>query len=79
MAADGQLNAGYRRALAWADGKTNDTTVKAKDIRDAQRAWLVYRDAFVGFAAAAAPGVARDAVLARLTKLRTAELDQLQD
>ena len=79
VAADGQLNASYRRALAWADGKTNDTTVKAKDIRDAQRAWLVYRDAFVGFAAAAAPGVARDAVLARLTKLRTAELDQLQD
>ncbi len=78
-AADGQLNASYLRALAWAGAKTNDTTIEAKDIRETQRAWLTYRDAFVRFAAAAVPGVARAAVLARLAKLRTAELDQLRD
>lgn len=79
VAADSQMNASYRRALAWASGKNNDTTIKAEDIRKAQRAWLVYRDAFIRFAAAAAPSAARNAVAARLTELRTAELDQLKD
>ena len=76
-AADVKLNASYRRAIAWAAGKDNLTTVKLGDVRTAERAWLAYRDAFVGFAAVAAPAVGRDAVLARLTRLRTAQLDQL--
>jgi uncharacterized protein YecT (DUF1311 family) len=78
QAADAKLNDSYRQALAWAGGKNNDSTIKPEDIRKAQRAWLAYRDAFARFAATAAPSIARDAVLARLTKLRTAELDQLR-
>ena len=77
-AADMQLNVSYRRAIAWAAGKDNFTTVKPGDVRTAERAWLAYRDAFVRFAAVAAPAVSQDAVLARLTRLRTAQLDQLR-
>jgi uncharacterized protein YecT (DUF1311 family) len=76
-AADAQLNASYRKALASAAGKDNFSTVKADDIRKAERAWLAYRDAFHPFAAAAAPNVNPDAVGTRLTKLRTAQLDDL--
>lgn len=75
-AADTQLNASYRRAIAWAATK-NDTTIKAEDVHTAQRAWLAYRDAFARFAAAAAPAIGQEAVLAHLTRLRTAQLDQL--
>jgi uncharacterized protein YecT (DUF1311 family) len=41
----------------------------------AQRAWLSYRDAFVRFAAAMPPNIAGNAVLARLTRLRLAQLE----
>ena len=75
--ADDQLNASYKRALAWAGGKDNDTTTKPQDIRKTQRAWLIYRDAFVRFALVAAPALNQDAVLTRLTHLRTAQLDEL--
>jgi hypothetical protein len=75
--ADAHLNASYRKTLAWADSSDNMSTVHANAIRKAQRAWLVYRDAFVRFAAAAAPRVSRDAVLARVTNLRNAELDRM--
>jgi len=76
-AADAQMNESYHKAMAWAGGKDNPTTTKPDDIRKAQRAWLAYRDAFGRFAAAAASYVSADAVLARLTKLRTAQLDDL--
>jgi uncharacterized protein YecT (DUF1311 family) len=75
--ADAQLNASYRKALTWAAAKDNYSTVKGDDIRKAQRAWLAYRDAYLRFAALAAPGVTKEAVLARLTRLRTAQLDGL--
>jgi uncharacterized protein YecT (DUF1311 family) len=75
-AADVQMNASYHKAMAWAGGKDNPTTIKSDDIRKAQRAWLAYRDAFSRFAAAASD-VGADAVLAHLTTLRTAQLDDL--
>ena len=75
-AADAALNASYRKALAWAAGKDNYSTIKPDDIRKTQRVWLTYRDAYVRFAAAAAPTVSAEAVAARLTRLRTAQLDQ---
>lgn len=76
-AADAQLNVSYRQATAWAAGKTNDTTIKAEDVRAAERAWLAYRDAFARFSAAAAPAVSQEAVLTHLARLRTKQLDQL--
>ena len=76
-ATDAAMNASYRKALVWAAGKDNYSTIKPEDIRTAQRAWLVYRDAYVRFGLAAAPKIGADATLARLTKLRTAQLDGL--
>lgn len=74
-AADAGMNAAYRKTLAAAAGKDNLTTIKPDDIRKAQRAWLAWRDAYVRFARAAAPGVSAEAVLAELTGDRTAQLD----
>ena len=75
--ADTHLNASYRKTLAWAGSRDNMSTIHPDAIRKAQRAWLVYRDAFVRFAAAAAPSTSRDALLARLTDLRNAQLDRM--
>ena len=71
------LNASYRRILAWAASGANMSTIHPDAIRNTQRAWLVYRDAFKRFAAAASPGTGRDALLARLTNLRNAQLDRM--
>jgi len=74
--ADTRLNARYRKVLASAGAPDDYSTVRREDIRAAQRAWLVYRDAYVRFAAGAAPTISRDAILARLTRLRLAQLEQ---
>jgi hypothetical protein len=75
--ADAHLNASYRETLAWSGGGDNMSTIHPDAIRRAQRAWLGYRDAFVRFAAAASPRTSRDAVLARLSDLRKAQLDRM--
>ena len=72
MAADAALNKSYREALACSGNDAN-----AEDIRITQRAWLAFLDAYVKFAAVAAPEVTPDAILNRLTNLRAAELDEL--
>ncbi len=75
--ADAHLNASYRKTLAWANSIDNMSTIHADAIHKTQRAWLVYRDAFVRFAATASPRTSRDAVLARLTNWRNAQLDRM--
>lgn len=78
LAADAALNRSYKKGLdACAVSDNNYSTVTASGVRSTQRTWIVYRDAYVRFAAIAAPNVPQDAILARLTKLRTAELDDL--
>jgi uncharacterized protein YecT (DUF1311 family) len=72
-AADADLNRAYRDALR-AVASEPDGTVTADGIRDAQRAWLRYRDAFVAFAAVKSPRLPRDSVAAWLTRHRTALL-----
>jgi uncharacterized protein YecT (DUF1311 family) len=76
-AMDAKLNLDYKAALACVAGKTNLSTVKVEDVRTAQRAWLAYRDAYVRFGAKAAPTVTADAITARMTKLRTLQLEKL--
>lgn len=76
QAADAALNASYRKALAYAANADNVGTIKPDYIRKTQRLWLVYRDAYLRFAAGV-PGISRDAALARLTRLRTADLDRI--
>ncbi len=77
VAMDARLNQDYKAALACVAAKTNLSTVKADDVRNAQRAWLSYRDAYVRFATQAAPAVGADAISARMSKLRTLQLEKL--
>ncbi|HEX8655722.1 MAG TPA: lysozyme inhibitor LprI family protein [Allosphingosinicella sp.] len=72
-AADADLNLAYRESLRAVQGEPTGT-VTAVGIRDAQRAWLRYRDAFVAFAAVKSPRLPRDSVAAWLTRHRTALL-----
>ena len=76
-AADAAMTLSYRKALAWAAGKDNLSTIKPENIRAAQRKWLPYRDAYVAFGTVAAPRTSADGIVTRLTRLRTAQLDGL--
>ncbi len=78
-AADQALNAAYEKAMAHLASKDNVTTVKPDDSRRAQRAWIVYRDAFMAFAPLAVPDTAAKAVAARLTQERTKALADLAE
>ena len=78
-AADRALNIAYGKALAHLASKDNFTTVKPNDSRRAQRAWIVYRDAFAAFAPLAAPDTPAMAVAARLTQERTKALVEMAE
>ncbi|HEU0134625.1 MAG TPA: lysozyme inhibitor LprI family protein [Allosphingosinicella sp.] len=72
---DSALNAAYRkrlRDLGGADGGIGAVT--AQGVRDAERAWIRYRDSFLDFAAIKFPRVPRAQLAAWLTRQRTAVL-----
>ena len=73
-AEDAQLNAAYRRRLEATRGETYPGGVTSEGVRDAERAWLRYRDAFLAFAAIQFPRVPRNELAAWLTRQRTALL-----
>jgi uncharacterized protein YecT (DUF1311 family) len=70
-AADAALNAAYRKAMREADAENDIGAVTRTGIRDAQRAWLRYRDAFLAFARVKWPGVSSESLAAWLTIERT--------
>lgn len=77
--ADADLNATYKKLLALAaaqDFKSDDGLIKPGGIRDAQRAWLRYRDAWVSFAKVHYPSTGSDAWLTLLTSNRVWSLRQ---
>jgi uncharacterized protein YecT (DUF1311 family) len=82
---DATLNAVYRdvRARLRAGASPHDTdllgTIDADGVRDTQRAWLRYRDAFVAFAVTRWPDVEGDAWRAWLTDRRTGDLEAILD
>ena len=83
---DAELNETYRRALAASApvGEGDEAyaplgTITSVGIRDAQRAWLPYRDAWAAFGAARAPEVPRHAWLAQVTRARIVALRELVD
>ena len=77
-AADSELNAAYREAMR---GEFYDSpgAVTREGIRNAQRAWLRYRDAFLAFARIKFPRVASDSLAAWLTRQRTEMLRSRDD
>lgn len=83
--ADATLNVSYRRAMTtrwrWVD--LWDADLARSWLRDAQRAWITYRDAWTAFYQARWTGQAAPEVLAReivceLTSSRSADLDILR-
>jgi uncharacterized protein YecT (DUF1311 family) len=74
--ADARLNSVYRKVMSNASThKSEYGAVQPEGIRNAERAWLKYRDAWVGFAKLRYPAVSTDVWLALLTKDRTSILD----
>lgn len=78
-AADVALNAAYRALMARAPGLARDTTIKAADLTAAERAWLRYRDAWLAFAKVRYPALAPEALAARLSRERAAQLAAVPD
>jgi uncharacterized protein YecT (DUF1311 family) len=81
---DAELNEAYaskierlRTGEEAADRSDCFGTVKADDVREAQRAWLKYRDAFVAFGRARYPSVNADAWVDRLSRERLYELTRV--
>ncbi len=72
--ADAALNAASAALMRRAPALARDTTVTAAGLAAAQRAWLRYRDAWIAFAHARHPALPPDALLARLTRERAAQL-----
>jgi hypothetical protein len=72
VAADAALNAAYRKALQGVEPNAGVGAVTRQGMRDAQRAWLAYRDAFLAFAAVRYPKVARESLATWLTLKRIA-------
>jgi uncharacterized protein YecT (DUF1311 family) len=76
--ADARLNAAYRKRLAEAEPASDTGAVTRAGVRDAERAWLRYRDAFLAFAAVRFPAVSRDSLAAWLTEQRIAKLEGVE-
>lgn len=81
--ADKALNATYRKTLAELDAKEKRDKaaniwmygeVASDGVRETQRSWLPYRDAWVAFAAARYPDIAADAWRAWLSNTRSKAL-----
>jgi uncharacterized protein YecT (DUF1311 family) len=83
-AADRQLNEGYRalmQTLRGLDGKVQcgGSSVDAAEIRDVQRLWIAYRDAWIAFGVARHPQSAAAGWNAVLTAERAQELRDVAD
>lgn len=66
--ADAQLNRAYRKMMADAEAHKSDYgAIQPEGIRNAERAWLKYRDAWLTFAKARYPGVSDSAWLKLLS------------
>jgi uncharacterized protein YecT (DUF1311 family) len=74
--ADAQLNSAYRKAISDAEEHMKEYgAVQPNGIRDAERAWLRYRDAWVAFARLRYPDVSQEAWLILLTRDRISILN----
>lgn len=72
---DAELNAAYRKLMAETRPSEFPGAVTREGIRDAQRAWLRYRDAFIAFGAVKFPAVSRDTLLGLLSQKRKRMLE----
>lgn len=78
-ATDARLNAIYQGIMASRfPSAYMSGGIKAHGIREAERAWIAYRDAWVAFAEARHPWLNTDVLKVHLTQERMAFLEQLQ-
>jgi uncharacterized protein YecT (DUF1311 family) len=73
-AADARLNTAYRKRMQATVPVDSPGAIARQGVRDAQRAWLRYRDSFLAFAAIKYPGISPDSLAAWLTDQRAAML-----
>jgi len=82
-AADKALNAAYRHTLAALDAGKGDSafgeygTIRSEGVRETERLWLRYRDAWVAFAATRYPDTAANAWRAWLSRARARALSEI--
>mgnify|MGYP002757974191 CR=1 FL=1 len=82
--ADRKLNIAYRSLMRTAPSeharpdRIGDSTIAREDVREAERRWIAYRDAFLAFRARLASGPGPEAIDAALTRQRLAELERLR-
>lgn len=80
-AQDAALNRAYQAVMTAKPAdpahpdRLRDSTATKTDVRAAQRLWLIYRDAWVRFAALRYPAIAADSLKADLTASRVKQLD----
>lgn len=75
QAADARLNAIYRRVMAAGDPEFG--TVNLRGVRETERVWIRYRDAWLAFAKETYPTASQAALAAHLTRERTKLLEDL--
>ncbi|MCC2954449.1 DUF1311 domain-containing protein [Massilia sp. IC2-477] len=83
--ADKELNTAYRALMAPTPAererpdRVGDSTITRADVRQAERAWIAYRDSFVTFRARLPSGPAPEAIQLALTRQRLAELKRIME
>lgn len=78
--ADAKLNATYRRMLAaFAGSEDKLMTIRPDGLRETQRLWLRYRDAWLEFARVLKPGADTSPLLRALTTQRTKQLEDVTE
>ena len=81
--ADKQLNAAYHKLMtpttaeAGRPERIGSSTIERSEVRQAERHWIAYRDAFVAFRARLPSGASLEAIQLALTRQRLAELNRI--
>lgn len=80
---DKKLNTAYRSLMSPAPSEAErperigNSTITRTEVREAERRWIAYRDAFLAFRAQLSAGASREAIAVELTRQRLAELNAI--
>jgi uncharacterized protein YecT (DUF1311 family) len=78
-AADARLNAAYRRIQSAKPDEHEWGTVDQKGVRETERVWIAYRDAWLAFARIVYPRASAEGLARVLTEERTRMLNEIVD
>lgn len=77
--ADADLNANYRQALANTTGCADDYCLHTDELRQIERAWIAYRDAWIAYATLRWPSILADSWRTWLTLAQVEDLKNIAD